>query len=329
MAASESFINRDNLGGLFPEDVVREIMQGAIENSSVLRVGRRLPNMTTKTQSINVLDMLPTAYWVDGDTGFKQTSAQAWVRKRLYAEELAVIIPIPEAVLDDSNYDIWGEVRPRITEAMGKRIDEAILFGINKPSTWRAGILQTATAAGAVVTEGTGQNADLFQELLGVDGLIAKVEENGYYPTNILSDISMRAKLRGLVDANKQPVFMTTMQQAANYVLDGTPLDFPMNGAWDKTQALMIAGDFKELVYSIRQDVTYKILTEATIVDPTTKEVVYALAQQDMVALRAVMRLGWEIPNPASAYRATLQTSSPFAAYVPGAEGATGATGNG
>ena len=220
MAASESFINRDNLGGLFPEDVVREIMQGAIENSSVLRVGRRLPNMTTKTQSINVLDMLPTAYWVDGDTGFKQTSAQAWVRKRLYAEELAVIIPIPEAVLDDSNYDIWGEVRPRITEAMGKRIDEAILFGINKPSTWRAGILQTATAAGAVVTEGTGASADLFQELLGVDGLIAKVEENGYYPTNILSDISMRAKLRGLVDANKQPVFMTTMQQAANYVLD-------------------------------------------------------------------------------------------------------------
>ena len=313
MAASDSFINRDNLGGLFPEDVVREIMQGTIENSAVLRVGRRLPNMTTKTQSINVLDMLPTAYWVDGDTGFKQTSAQAWARKRLYAEELAVIIPIPEAVLDDSNYDIWGEVRPRITEAMGRKIDEAILFGKGAPATWRDSILDTATTAGATVDE----DDDLYQELLGVDGLIAKVEQSGYFPTHILADISMRSKLRGLVDSNKQPIFLATMQEKANYALDGTPLDFPMNGAWDNTEALMIAGDFKELVYAIRQDVTYKILTEATIVDPSTKEVIYSLAQQDMVALRAVMRLGWEIPNPVSAFRAGKENTCPFAVYVP------------
>ena len=90
-----------------------------------------------------------------------------------------------------------------------------------------------------------------------------------------------------------------------------------MNGAWDPDQALMILGDFSQLVYSIRQDVTYKILTEATIVDPSTKEVVYSLAQQDMVALRAVMRLGWEIPNPVSAFRADLEDYSPFAALIP------------
>ena len=76
-------------------------------------------------------------------------------------------------------------------------------------------------------------------------------------------------------------------------------------------------GDFHQLVYSIRQDVTYKVLTEATIVDPSTREVVYSLAQQDMVALRAVMRLGWEIPNPISAYRSNLEEYSPFAVYLP------------
>ena len=94
-------------------------------------------------------------------------------------------------------------------------------------------------------------------------------------------------------------------------------MDFPMNGSWDADRALMIAGDFSQLVYSIRQDVTYKILTEATIVDPTSREVVYSLAQQDMVALRAVMRLGWEIPNPVSAFRANLADYSPFAVLVP------------
>ena len=322
-----AMIQRTDLGGLIPEPVSREIMQGAVENSAVLRIGRRLPNMTAKTQSINVLDMLPMAYWVDGDTGYKETASMAWGKKKLYAEELAVIIPIPEAVLDDSNYDIWGEVRPRLVEAMGKRIDEAILFGIGKPSTWRKSVLDTAKDAGAIVTQQTGADADLYQELVGVDGLIAKVEENGYFVSNILSAISMRAQLRGLVDKNGQPIFSSAMQQSANYALDGTPLDFPMNGAWDPTEALMIAGDFKELVFSIRQDVTFKLLTEATIVDPSSKQVVYSLAQQDMVALRAVMRLGWEIPNPVSAYPETLGIYSPFAAYVSGAEGATGATG--
>ena len=307
-------IERDNLAGLIPEPVSREIFQGVVESSAVLKAGRRLPNMTAQTQAINVLDMLPIAYWVNGDMGFKQTAAQAWEKKTLQAGELAVIVPIPEAVLADSNYDIWGEVKPRIVEAMGRRIDEAILFGVGKPTTWRKGIVPTATDASMVVTETT----DLFADIMGENGLIAKVEQNGYLPTRILSGISMRAKLRSLRDEVGNPIFLRSMQAAAQYDLDGIPLAFPMNGAWDETEALMITGDFSQLVFSIRQDVTYKVLTEATIVDPTTREVVYSLAQQDMVALRAVMRLAWEIPNPVSAYRSDLQTYSPFAVYVTG-----------
>jgi len=310
-------IQRDNLAGLIPEPAAREIFQGVIEQSSVLKHGRRLPNMTSKTLSINVLDMLPMAYWVEGDTGYKETSSQAWEKKKLYAEELAVIIPIPEAVLDDSDYDIWGEVKPRLVEAMGRRIDEAILFGIGRPTTWRNGIVKTAKDAGNSVTAGTGAASDIYKEIMGEGGLIAKVEDSGYMPNQILSAVGMRAKLRDLKDANKRPIFMSTMQQSAQYMLDGINMDFPMNGAWDPEEALMIAGDFKQLVYSIRQDVTYKVLTEATIVDPASRAVVYSLAQQDMVALRAVMRLGWEIPNPISAFRDTLDNYCPFAVYLP------------
>ena len=126
---ANSLVSRTDLSGLIPEPVTREIIQGVTEGSAVLRMGRKLPNMTSKTQTLNVLDALPMAYWVDGDTGFKQTSRQAWDKKKIYAEELAVIIPIPEAALDDANYDIWGEIRPRIVDAMGQRIDEAVLFG--------------------------------------------------------------------------------------------------------------------------------------------------------------------------------------------------------
>ena len=136
-------------------------------------------------------------------------------------------------------------------------------------------------------------------------------------PTGVMSAVSMRAKLRGLTDKNGQPLFISSMQGKTQYMLDGMEMSFPMNGAWDPTEALMVVGDFHQLVYSIRQDVTYKILTEATIVDPSSQKVIYSLAQQDMVALRAVMRLGWEIPNPISGYRENLGTYSPFAVYLP------------
>ena len=306
-------ISRSDLAGLIPEPVTREIFQGVTEHSAVLRAGRKLPNMTAKTQTINVLDMLPMAYWVDGDTGFKRESKQAWDKKKLYAEELAVIIPIPEAVLDDANYDIWGEVKPRVVEAFGRKIDEAILFGLSKPATWRDSLVETAVDAGTVVTD----SGDLFADLMGPGGVIAKAEESGFMPTGVMSAVSMRARLRGLTDLSGRPLFLSDMQGSAHYALDGMPIQFPMNGAWDADSALMIVGDFSQLVYSIRQDVTYKILTEATIVDPTSRAVLYSLAQQDMVALRAVMRLGWEIPNPVSAFSSDLEARSPFAVYLP------------
>ena len=158
-------------------------------------MGRKLPNMTSKQYRMPVLDMLPLAYFVNGDTGMKQTTKMQWDKKIITAEEIAVIVPIPEAVLDDSNYDIWGEVRPRVTEAFGKVIDSAVLFGVNKPSTWRSDIAATAEAASATVTLGD----DLYDSIMGEAGVIAKVEESGYFVNGHMADISMRAKLLSLI----------------------------------------------------------------------------------------------------------------------------------
>lgn len=309
--AASDMIDRTGAEALISEEVANEIIQGAAEQSTVLRMGRKLPNMSKKKYRMPVLDMLPVAYWVAGDSGFKQTSKMAWKNKYITAEELAVIIPIPEAVVDDSDYDIWGEVRPRAVEALGKKIDGAVIFGVEKPDTWRDGLVDGATDAGNVVT--LGASDDLYDKIMAEDGVIAKVEESGFFPSGHMADITMRAKLRGLKDSTGQPIFRTGMQGATSYSLDGAPIDFPRNGAFDKTKALMITGDFSQLVYSIRQDVTYKLLTEATIVDPSTKEVIYALAQQDMVALRIVMRLGWEVPNPINSLKSTGSERFPFA----------------
>lgn len=304
---------RTDLSGLIPEPVTREIIQGVTEGSAVLNMGRRLPNMTSKTQTMNVLDMLPTAYFVNGDTGTKQTTKMKWDKKKIVAEEIAVIVPIPEAVLDDADYDIWGEVRPRLVEAFGKVIDGAILFGTNKPTSWRDSVLETCTKAGSVVAA----TPYIYDDILSEGGVVAKVEESGYLVNGIMSAIQMRAKLRGLKDKGGSPIFKTDMQGATPYALDGSPMYFPRNGAFDASKALMIAGDWSELVYSIRQDITFKIFDQGIVQDPSDNSIVYNLMQNDMVALRAVMRLGWEIPNPKTAYNDTLSKYCPFAVYAP------------
>ena len=118
--------------------------------------------------------------------------------------------------------------------------------------------------------------------------------------TGALAAMSMRAKLRGIRATDGSLIFKSDMQGSTNYALDGAPMYFPQNGAYDNTIAQLIVGDFKQAVYSIRQDVTVKILDQGVIQDPTTKEIVYNLAQQDMVALRIVFRMGWALPNPAT-----------------------------
>lgn len=308
-----NIVSREDLGGLIPEEVSREIIQSVTQGSAVLQMGRKLPNMSSKTTVMNVLDMLPVAYFVNGDTGSKQTTKMAWDKKKLYAEEIAVIIPIPEAVLDDADYDIWGEVKPRLAEAFGKVIDGAVVFGTSKPDLWRESIYDTAVAAGAVVSA----TDDVYNDLMGEDGVISKVEDSGYLPTGVMAAVKMRAKLRGLKDLDGRPIFKSDMQGATPYALDGSPMTFPMNGAFDASKALMIAGDFNQLVYSIRQDITYKIFTEGVVQDPNTKEIMYNLMQNDMVALRAVMRLGWEIPNPVNSMAEDKNSRTPFAVYAP------------
>ena len=319
MFAGATMIDRSGADALIPEQVSKEIIQGVTEGSAVLSMGRKLPNMTSNRTVMPVLDMLPVAYFVSGDTGTKQTTKMMWDKKKIYAEEIAVIVPIPEAVLDDSDYDIWGEVKPRLVEAFHKKIDGAILFDDEKPTSWRSGVVTTATAAGATVTA----TSNMYKDIMGTSGVIAKIEKSGYFPTGHIADISMRSELRELVDSNGRPLFKSDMQGSTQYSLDGNPMTFPRNGAFDVTKAKMISGDFSQLVYAVRQDITFKMFDQGIVQDPATGEIIYNLMQNDMVALRAVMRLGWEIPNPINALEQDKTKRCPFAIYVPktGTEG--------
>lgn len=295
-------ITRTDVDSLIETQVANEIFEGVIKDSKALSMFRRLPNMTSDKTKLRVLDSLPVAYFVDESTnnGRKNTTKMAWDKKFINAAELAVIVPIKENVLNDASIDIWSEVRPRIVEAFAKKIDNAMFFGVDKPTDWRAGLVPSVITAGAEVTE-TGK---LYSD---INDVMTKVEESGYEVNGILGGVGLKGKFRMMTDTTGQPLNTTEIGSVRREFMD--------NGVWDKSKSTLIAGDFSQAVYAIRQDVTYKILDQAVIQD-TDGSILYNLAQDDMVALRVVMRLGWEIPNPVNALNET-EARFPFASLKP------------
>ena len=307
-------IERANAEALIPEQVSKSIIQETVNGSIALSLGTRMPDMIRKQLKMPVMTGTVSADFVNGDTGLKNTSQMTWDKVYITAEELAVIVPIPEAVLDDSEYDIFSEVRPRIVEAFSAAIDGAVFHGTGKPSTWPDGLVPSAIAAGKYV-ETTG---NLYQDINGEQGVIAKVEESGISVNTYVGALQLRAKLRGAVDTTGQPIFRMAYTNGAAgamvYELNGTPVSFPENGSLDGNRALLLAGNFNYMRFAIRQDVTYKILDQATITDNEGR-VILNLAQQDCVALRAVMRLGWAMPRPVNLVSG--MDYFPFAVLVP------------
>lgn len=300
-------IARGNVTALMPEDVSREVIQNVADESAALRLFRRV-NMSTNQQRMPVLSALPTAYFVTGDTGIKQTTEMAWANKFLFAEEIAAIVPIPEAVLDDANFDVWGEIRPRLSEAIGRALDAAIFFGTNKPASWPSDVATASIAAGNTYNRGT-STAALGGIAEDINQLMGLVEADGYNPSGFVTRTTYKARLRSARDTTGQKLL-----DVSTTTIEGSPLVYTMPGLWPSGagSAELFAGDFSQGIIAVRQDITYKLLTEAVITDGSFV-IQYNLPQQDMVALRVVARFGWQVPNPINYEQATESSRYPFA----------------
>ena len=296
-------ITKSDASALIEEQVVSEIFKDAQKKSVVLSLFRRLPNMTSDKTKLRVSDSLPMAYFVDEGTnnGRKNLTNEAWKNVYLTAEEIAVIVPIKDNVLRDASIDIWGEVKEDVVSAIAKTIDEAVLGGIGAPTSWGNGIIPDIIAKGKSVTE-TGH---LYSD---INDVMTVVEEGGHNVNALLGGVNLKGKFRMMTDTTGQPL--------ANTEIGSLRREYVDNGAWNKNTATLIAGDFNQAVYAIRQDVEYKVLTEGIIQDPSTGEIKYNLGQEDMSALRITFRMGYAVPNPVMALDGT-DTRYPFAALLP------------
>ena len=293
MATYNAAVARTDLGngGIIPVQYATDIIKNSPKSSVLLTRGRRV-TMTSRERTQPVLNLFPQAYWVNGDTGLKQTTKQQWGDLKMTAEELAVIVPVPDAVIADSSIDLWGEITPAISESIGKLVDQACIFGVGKPSTWPSDIVSAATAAGNVVEAGTG--ADLADDIAALGELMA---DEGYSVNGFASQPGLQWKLRRLRASDGTPIYQSQLNASGVAGLYGLALNEVGNGSWDASKAMLLAADWTNFLVGIRQDITYKWLDQAVISDDDGK-VILNLAQQDCTALRVVMRVGFQVANP-------------------------------
>lgn len=298
-------ISRTEGQALIPEVVSEAILKGLQNESAALTMFRHVPMSTAQTR-MPVLAALPTAYFVNGDTGLKQTTEVNWANKYLNVEELAAIVPIPENVLDDITFDVWGAIRPLLENAIGRALDAAIFFGVAKPASWPTDIVTAAAAAGNTIQRGVNLAATggIYGDL---SDLYATIEADGYDVNGLIGVTTYKGRLRQARSTLGEALDDEFAQEIR------TEVKYPMRGLWPTGggAAEVLAGDFTQGILGVRQDFTYKILDQAVITD-NTGAIIYNLPQQDMLALRIVARFAFQVANTINYDQPTEASRYPF-----------------
>jgi HK97 family phage major capsid protein len=297
-------ITRGDISALVPEEVSNAILEDVNAQSAALATFRRIP-MSSKQVRFPILSALPQSYWIDGDRGMKQTTEAAWSNKYITAEELAVIIPIPEAVLDDAGFDVFAMIRPMVAEAIARKLDEAVFFGTDAPASWPQGIAPAAIAAGHNIARGTNA-ANKGGLAADFNDAFSLVESDGFVVNAAMADVSYRGKLRSVRNAQGD-----RLAEVSPESIYGVGVTYPARGLWNNGVEAIV-GDASQGIIAVRQDLTFKILDQAVISDEDGK-VIYNLATQDAVALRVVARYGFQVANPLRRENENEATRFPFA----------------
>lgn len=315
-------ISRSDVSTLIQDAYASDFIDHATKTSAVLGAFPT-KNLGTKTTNLPVLATKPHAGWVGESSsdasGTKKTAKVTWANKVLTVEELAVIIPIHENVVDDATIDVIADITRTGAEAIAFALDAAVIFGIGKPLSWVSDdLFKSATDAGQVFGVGASGTAD---DLAGSFLNAAESLSEIYDPTTVLARRGLRYKLANLRATTGEPIFMASMSQTPGAVdqlhglnmhwVSGT-VDDGAGGdklVWDPDLAEAIVVDRSRVIVGVRQDIQVKFLDQAVVGG-------VSLAEKDMVALRFKARFAYALGDNV-AYGSEVTTNSPVAAVTP------------
>lgn len=310
--AYNNVVSRTNVQALVQEQISTIMLNGLTNQSAVLNLFTRL-NVPTNQTRFPVISALPTAYFVTGDTGLKQTTEVNWTNKYIDIQELAAIVPIPDSVLADTNFDLEGAIRPLLENAIARALDAAVFFGANAPVVWPQHVAAAAIAAGNSHARGTATQAEggIAEDINQLMGLLV---EDGYALTGFVGNPVFQTRLRSARGADGQ--LLTDINGGVNTIW-GLPTSYPMAGQWPTglAAAELFALQRENFIVGVRQDFSVSVHREGVIQD-NAGVIQYNLMQQDMTAIRIVFRVGWQVSNPLNYQQATEASRYPAAVLL-------------
>jgi HK97 family phage major capsid protein len=282
-------ISRAEVATLIQEAYADVLLNNAVEASTALAAFPTV-NMGTRLTHLPVLATLPEAGWVSESAtapeGVKPQSQVTWADRTLVAEEIAVIIPVHENVIDDATVAVLTEIASLGGQAIGRKLDQAIFFGVDKPASWVSDdLLAAAVAANQDVTvvDGDANSADIIG---AVNQASEKLATAGYSPDTMVASLAMRYQVANLRDGNGLPIFRDES-------FAGFRTFFNRNGAWAPESAVALVADSSRIRIGVRQDISVKLLDQATVGSIN-------LAERDMVAIRLKARYAYVLGTGAT-----------------------------
>lgn len=308
-------ISRSELSTLIEEAYSRDLLQSAETTSVVLQAFPQV-DMGTKTTNLPVIATLPEADFVSESAtqseGVKPTAQMTWGNKQLVAEEIAVIIPVHENVIDDATIDVIAEITRQGGAAIGRKFDGAVLFGTDKPASWTSDCLFDAADAASMTFE-VGDAVD-GEDLSGSILLAAEaVDEAGWDPSTFIGPRGLRFRLANQRDSTGAPVYQPSLGGVTGALggqVHGLDAAWASGRVWDRDTATGLVVDASRVMIGVRQDITVKLLDQATVGGIN-------LAERDMVALRFKARYAYVLGNTTNAEGDA--DNSPVAAVIPAA----------
>lgn len=307
-----AYVSREAVGSLIQPDVLSGIFETKGSYSSiVMTLGTKL-NVGKKETIIPISGTEPVAEFVEKtgtqakptagtypavaakdavDIGYKPVSALTIGEKRLILEKIAVIIPLSDCTLEDMEDPASFEdyVRRKAEEAIARRFDKAVVLGDNAPATYGAGIVPSAVTAGNVVE--VLKTATAAQKLAALDDAFAKVEDAGYEVDAVAAQTRFRGIFRQAMTNSNVLITPDMITGKPNYSYSGVPISKAtvLNG----TDYLAVPGAWKNVRWGVRDE--FQITTTNTGTITNADGTVYNLFQQDMTAIRVVLRIGYVV----------------------------------
>jgi hypothetical protein len=269
----------ENAPDFLPRGVAQDFI-GRIQQKSIAMALGRTMRMSAATESIPVVAFRPSAAFVTPAYGGRKPITEIkWTSKEIKVEEVAAVLPVPNAWIMDANFDVEGQVESEMADAMAWAIDQAIMDGTGAPASFPPGGVIAFATPGP-----TGGDP-----LTALDAGMTLLEGQGILPDGVAAGPAIGSALRQAYrDAHALP------GEAPAMTIYGVPVSRSL--IWN-FEPEAIVGGWSYLAIGIREDVTFGRSTDGVLFDDAG--VLVASAFQDNVTLvKVYARIGVAIGQP-------------------------------